>query len=82
MTLFELMKTGVFDEACMIKVLSAITLGAIKGIFSQILDRDEVDDIFGDSESDAINLGINASIKVLLNTDAKVFLKEAANDAT
>lgn len=82
MTVFELMKAEQFDEDAMIKFLSAIIYGTIRGVVSGLLDADEIEDIFGDPENDARNLGINTSVKVLLSMDAKTILKEAANDTT
>lgn len=82
MTAFELMKAEQFDEDAMIKFLSAIIYGAIRSVVSGLLDADETEDIFSDPENDARNLGINASVKVLLNMDAETILKEAANDTT
>lgn len=75
MTVFELIKSEQFDEASMIKVLSAITLGAIKGVLSEILGKDSVDDIFGDAESDAESMGLNTAVKAFLNMDARAIMK-------
>lgn len=82
MTVFELIKSERCNENAMIKFLSAIIYGTIRGVVSGLLDADEIEDIFGDPENDARNFGINTSVKVLLNMDAELILKEAANDTT